>query len=259
MASAMQWAVRHYGTEVMRHHHAYHQVVLPYVGQLDIETNGQAGFVAGSVGSFVAAGSDHSFHGRSDSACIVLDIPHISAEDAANTEDMPTFFAIGPDIQGLIDYMKYSRSDDFTLRLRTAWSELLLARLAEQRIVLPGRERLAVSRAVAFMRERLAQSIGVRDIARAAGTSSSRLHEAFVRQLGTTPHAYLVALRLDAAERMLADPSLSIAEVAIRSGHFDQSALGRALRRERDTTPAMLRRVLRGGTGGNAQTPKERS
>ncbi len=120
---------------------------------------------------------------------------------------MPTFFAIGPDIQGLIDYMKYSRSDDFTLRLRTAWSELLLARLAEQRIVLPGRERLAVSRAVAFMRERLAQSIGVRDIARAAGTSSSRLHEAFVRQLGTTPHAYLVALRLDAAERMLADPA----------------------------------------------------
>ncbi|KTT62561.1 hypothetical protein, partial [Sphingomonas endophytica] len=135
MASAMQWAVRRYGTEVMQHHHSYHQVVLPYVGQLDIETNGQAGFVAGSVGSFVAAGYDHSFHGRSDSACIVLDIPPILVDDAIKTEDLPVFFAIGPDIVGLIDYIKYSQPHGLTLRLRKAWSELLLARLAEQRIV----------------------------------------------------------------------------------------------------------------------------
>jgi AraC-like DNA-binding protein len=105
-----------------------------------------------------------------------------------------------------------------------------------------------VRRATSFMQRRLADAIRIADVARAAGVSSRRLHEVFLKRRETTPHARLVALRLDAAERLLADPALSIADIALQSGHADQSALTRAMRRERDTTPAQVRRCLLGIT-----------
>ncbi|WP_294642558.1 AraC family transcriptional regulator [uncultured Aureimonas sp.] len=257
MSVTISLELRRYESEVIKHSHAFHQIVLPYKGRLDMELNGQAGLITGSVGSFIAAGCDHSFAGRNGSACIVLDISTTWTSDSFGMETLPAFFVIGPDIRGLVDYAAFQNLGDTTQRLRTAWSELLLARLAQQRVVVPGPAQQMVDRAVAFMRDRLAQSIRVRDVARAAGTSPSRLHDAFVQQLGTTPHAYLIALRLDAAERLLADPSLSIAEVAVRSGHADQSALGRVMRRERDVTPAMLRCLLRNSAGESAQTSGE--
>ena len=110
----------------------------------------------------------------------------------------------------------------------------------------------AVALLTAFMERKLAEPIRIADIAEAAGMSPTRLHEAFIRRRATTPHAHLVAMRLDAAERMLADPRFSIADVAIFSGHSDQSALTRAMRRERNSTPAELRRNLLGRTGRKA-------
>ena len=43
--------------------------------------------------------------------------------------------------------------------------------------------------------------------------------------------------------------SLSPSEIAIRTGHGDQSALTRIMRRERQTTPGRLRRDLRDDGG----------
>jgi transcriptional regulator GlxA family with amidase domain len=102
------------------------------------------------------------------------------------------------------------------------------------------------------MQRKLADPIRSADIARAAGVSPRRLYEAFLKRRETTPHARLMALRLDAAERLLADLDLSIADIALRSGHADQSALTRVMRRERDTTPAEVRRCLLGRSAEKA-------
>jgi AraC-like DNA-binding protein len=79
------------------------------------------------------------------------------------------------------------------------------------------------------MQHKLADPIRNSDIAKAVGMSTTGLHDVFLKCLATTPHAKLVALRLDAAERLLCDPRLSIAEVAVRSGHSDQSTLTRIM------------------------------
>lgn len=244
--------IRQYSGDVERHQHEYHQIIVPFFGSLEIETERRSGRVTGSIGSFVPAGCSHTFVAGQADAFIVLDVPAACGMDALDHEDIQPFFTIGPDMRGLIDYMAAVGAPERLLpSLREAWSRLFLDRLAGQDAV-PDRTELAVRQATAFMRSKLANTIRIADIAAAAGMSASRLHDAFIKRRAITPHAQLVALRLDFAEQLLADPSLSIAEVALRTGHADQSALTRAMRRERGSTPNEVRRSLLGRLGGNA-------
>ncbi|MCG7507759.1 AraC family transcriptional regulator [Mesorhizobium retamae] len=243
--------VRKFSGEVEQHQHDYHQVILPVVGALEIDLGFNAGRVTGSIGLFVPAGCGHTFYSRQSNKFIVLDVP-ASFVARPGGEDTSPFFAIGPEVHGLIDYMAAFPSSLPPLApLRQAWTTLLLDRIRDHRHY-PDRTELIVRRAMAFMKRKLASPIRIADIAAAAGTSSTRLHDAFARRRATTPHGQLITMRLDAAERMLADSRLTIAEVAVRSGHADQSALTRIMRRERGTSPAALRKLLLGRTEGNA-------
>lgn len=242
--------IRHYSGEIEQHRHDYHQVVMPYRGLLEIEVGSEAGRVGGSIGAFVPAGCRHAFIARQANAFIVLDVPTDGRAQVLDDAEVPVFFAVDPRVHGLLDYMHALDSRTLLAQAyQEAWSTLLLGSLAYGRHGNGRRTDDAesiVQRATSFMLRRLADSIRIDDIARAAGVSSRRLHEAFLKRRETTPHARLVALRLDAAERLLADPALSIADIALQSGHADQSALTRAMRRERDTTPAQVRSCLLG-------------
>ena len=75
------------------------------------------------------------------------------------------------------------------------------------------------------------------------GVSASVLHERFRLITGHAPIEYLQSVRLDEAERLLRASRLSIAEIALRVGFSDQTALTRALKRRRGVTPGAVRRV----------------
>ena len=64
----------------------------------------------------------------------------------------------------------------------------------------------------------------------------------FQREFGTSPHAYLVRLRLRAARKLLA-AGHTPAQVAAEVGFADQSHLGRWFRRAYRMTPATYRRI----------------
>jgi hypothetical protein len=98
--------IRRYSGVVETHRHDYHQVILPYSGNLEIEINHCAGRVTENIASFVPAGYDHSFLAQPENAFIVLDVaPERASKDLARAAT-PPFFAIGPDIRGLIDYLR---------------------------------------------------------------------------------------------------------------------------------------------------------
>jgi AraC-like DNA-binding protein len=82
-------------------------------------------------------------------------------------------------------------------------------------------------------------------VARVARVSPSHLRALFRCHLGESVQQRLTAVRLDAALRLLAEGSEPIAAIALAVGFSDQTALTRALRRERATTPAAYRRRLR--------------
>lgn len=75
----------------------------------------------------------------------------------------------------------------------------------------------------------------------------SHLHAAFRRQLGTTPHQWLVRRRLHAARQLLAATDQPLEEVAKACGFADAPAFCRVFRRVEGASPAAWRKVLRGG------------
>lgn len=104
------------------------------------------------------------------------------------------------------------------------------------------------SRAVAVGREYLAAHLTERptlaETARAAGVDRFTLLRRFRRELDTTPHAYLVMLRLARAQRRLT-AGIPPAEAAAESGFADQAHLGRWFRRVHGITPNSYARQAR--------------
>lgn len=243
--------VRRYSAEVGRHTHDYHQVVLPFRGTLDIEIERSAGQVKDGVGVFIAAGCAHDFSARGENAFVVCDLPVLTGGYIQPAKS-PFFFKVGKDIQGLVDYVTANPSQDgLPDSLLRAWSILLIERLKENGLI-SNRLDLPLRRAIMFMRTQMSRSITIADIAETAGLSAARLHVIFRDQLSTTPHAYLMSLRLNAAVEMLSSTDLPIAEVAARVGYTDQSALTRALRRNQNRTPGAIRQVYKNRQIGKA-------
>jgi len=106
----------------------------------------------------------------------------------------------------------------------------------------------SVQRAVAFMEERLADPIGLAEIAAAAGMRPRGLQAAFRRDMGATPMEHLRALRLHAAhEELLAvDPTHernTVEAIAARWGFINPGRFAAAYRARYGQNPALTLRA----------------
>jgi transcriptional regulator GlxA family with amidase domain len=79
--------------------------------------------------------------------------------------------------------------------------------------------------------------------AAALNLSPRRLETLFRQNLGLTPGAYGLQLRLAAARRLVTDTRHPLAEVALRTGFSSASTLSRAFQRQFRTPPSTLRRT----------------
>lgn len=98
-----------------------------------------------------------------------------------------------------------------------------------------------VRRALALIRERLADALTLDELAREAGLDKFHLCRAFRTQVGMPPHAYLTQLRILHAKAMLA-AGAKPKDIAPRVGLYDQSQLNRHFRRIVGMTPGQFAR-----------------
>lgn len=101
-----------------------------------------------------------------------------------------------------------------------------------------------VKKITAYMLERLGAPIGLDDLAGVAGLSRFHFCTAFREATGSTPHEWLVRLRIERARQLLADPALSITEIAFAVGYETPSSFAAAFRKVMSTTPTHFRRGL---------------
>jgi AraC-like DNA-binding protein len=101
-------------------------------------------------------------------------------------------------------------------------------------------------RARQLLHDEMSDDIGTDALARAAGAANRfQLARAFRAAYATSPHAYLVQIRLLRARAMLAGGATP-ADVAAACGFADQSHLGRWFRRGYGLTPAAYRACCTG-------------
>ena len=94
-----------------------------------------------------------------------------------------------------------------------------------------------VMRARHFIRQYACTGIKAEQVAHYAGVSRSLLEEHFKRELKKSVHQAILEYKLETALRMLGDPSVSLAEVAVRSGFTSVQYMYAVFRREYDCTP----------------------
>ncbi|MDU8927721.1 GlxA family transcriptional regulator [Alisedimentitalea sp. MJ-SS2] len=99
-----------------------------------------------------------------------------------------------------------------------------------------------VARAVAVMQENIEAPLTIARIARAVGRSQKDLEARMRAQLGATPQAVYRRLRLIQARKLVLESDMAVAEIALRCGYQDASAMTRAFREEFGDTPRGLRR-----------------
>jgi LacI family transcriptional regulator len=104
----------------------------------------------------------------------------------------------------------------------------------------------AVARAMAFIRERYLEPIGVDDVIRASRASRCGLYRAFERELGRSVGDEIDRQRVEHAKRLLAQSSEKLYRIARSSGFSGAEHFTRVFQRTAGMTPSQYRREKRG-------------
>lgn len=157
----------------------------------------------------------------------VFTLPHLEAEDSR-----------GAPFHRLHDAVT-AGADRLTLEVAVTeaiahWGNLSAALAHQTR---------AVRRAAEYLKERLAESFTLDDVADYADLDKFHLCRAFRSQVGMPPYAYLTHLRVQRARQLLSS-GLRASELAQRVGFYDQSQLTRHFKRIVGVTPGRYRSAV---------------
>ena len=100
------------------------------------------------------------------------------------------------------------------------------------------------ARAVDLMRAHIEEPLQIAQLAQQLGRSQKHLEQQMLARLGASPQVIYRRIRLERARQLSLDTTISVAEISVRCGYQDASAMTRAFRSEYGTTPQALRRAL---------------
>jgi len=115
---------------------------------------------------------------------------------------------------------------------------------AEELCAAPAARVRALDRARQFFAAEIERNPSLTDLADATQVNKFALIRSFKRELGITPHRYLVQLRVERARALLAK-GVPTSEVAAAVGFADQGHLGRHFKRTVGITPAQYAKQAR--------------
>lgn len=95
-----------------------------------------------------------------------------------------------------------------------------------------------------FVEAHLENDIRLEDLAAACGVSTKFLKQSFQASSGTTPYRYVQNQRVKRAKELLADTTLSLSEIALRSGFCHQEHLTRVFSAATGQPPGQYRSAL---------------
>lgn len=100
-----------------------------------------------------------------------------------------------------------------------------------------------VAEALRFITSHIKEKLTVERVADVLAVSPSQLHNRFQASLGHGVAKEVRRLRVSAAKRLLADPTLTIEAVAAEAGFASADAMGHVFKREAELPPSSFRRL----------------
>ncbi|UWQ04841.1 GlxA family transcriptional regulator [Aliiroseovarius crassostreae] len=175
-------------------------------------------------------------------------------------EELPAFEESFPDVEAIrarhisdrgrltctgalaaFDLMLDRIGDSHGPALRLEVAMLFMAPGAAPSVAPPLAKSRVVGRALSAMRAAIETPVSLPMIAKTAGCSLRELEQRMRIELGENPSSIYRRIRLISARKAVLETNLPIAEVAIRAGYEDASAMTRAFKAEFGTTPRQIR------------------
>jgi AraC-like DNA-binding protein len=100
-----------------------------------------------------------------------------------------------------------------------------------------------VQKSLDFIHTFYAEKINVNDIATYIGIHRTHFSKTFTEDVGIPPAKYLQNLRLDKANQLLQQPSLSVTEIALTVGYLDLFSFTRAFTKQFGCSPSQIRQI----------------
>ena len=118
------------------------------------------------------------------------------------------------------------------------WIEASFDKLLEKaNIIQQGSFPQPLVRALAFIRDNYTQSIQLSDVAEAALVNTAHLSRLFSEHLKTNYVDYLTAMRINEAERLLKETSISVKEAAFATGYQDPNYFSKLFKKVKGILP----------------------
>ncbi|MDP9558881.1 UNVERIFIED_ORG: AraC-like DNA-binding protein [Rhizobium nepotum] len=234
--------IRTYTQERPKERHGFVQIVLPVSGCLRIDVAGLQDELSTGRAVFIHPNTSHTQEATTINRSLVVDIDETAVpEQVLERFVHKPFLDIARDTRQLIAYMRgVIGSDGPREDIANLWAPLLIDSLATEKTDM--RHRLhalgEIVRAEPFF------PWTIETLASCAAISDSRLHALFLEEFSLPPHRWLAELRMDKVCALLRHSTLPIAEIALRAGFSDQTALTRAMRNAMGKTPAAYRRAF---------------
>lgn len=95
-----------------------------------------------------------------------------------------------------------------------------------------------VLNAIKYIQFHFSQDISIDDIADSVGVSRSHLYRVFMSNVGQSPIDYLTEYRINEACQLLRTSQLSISEIAVSVGFFDQFYFSRVFKKRKGIPPS---------------------
>jgi len=249
-------SLRRFGAAQASDVHDFHQVVLGLDGAMVMAVDGVAQRIDARCAWLIPAGARHDYAGLGENRQLVLDLPAATLAVPERLFDRARAVIVDAPFTELVqriashaaqgvDDTHDAPADDLDVR-RFHWDAA--ARLGAALIAGAGMQGaeapaagLDFARIDRWLRAHLSEPLRIADLAAHCGFSMRRFHQLFIDAFGETPHRYLQRLRLDTSLTLLADPRLSLADIALDIGFGDQSAYTHAFTRRFGLAPGQWR------------------
>lgn len=104
--------------------------------------------------------------------------------------------------------------------------------------------RSAVDIAVNYMQAHYAENLGLEQLAEQVHLSKYHFLRLFKDAMQTTPHQYLLMLRVNEAKKLLRTTNENLTSVCVRTGFADEGHFCRTFKRITGQTPYQYRRTM---------------
>lgn len=243
------------------HCHDYAQVLIGWRGRMDCEFSDNSGRLTNGMAALVPSSASHLYAGLSEeSELLVIDVslndPYIQALEQACelkfSETLfrrPEFITLDVAAMPLLDFAAGQLQRGAELGgalLNCQLVSLFMTQLVQRYSSappLPRDSRLALVELNRLIDRRLAEPPCNAELAAALNLSESHFNYLFQRKFAMTPQQYVMSRRMQRAQFLLLNSSMSLAAVADEVGFADASSFSRAYKNRFKQTPGSTRSV----------------